>query len=501
MSTPTALRGRKKKISVRHGIMLGFLLFSALVILLLWLTEAVFLESIYKGIKTYETRRTAHMLTRCLSDSDLEERTAKIAAQRDMCIMILQVRDENTAVEVASADVRENCVLHHTDRSSKFVLYDAARAAGGSVTQRYRYDPARRAFVSIDEAVNSTIGSDQESIIYACLVAKADGGQYLLLIDAQITPVASTVSTLKFLLLCLTFVLIAFAMLLAFLIARRLTRPIERLNHAALRLAHRDYEICADGGSYRETAALADTLNYAARELSRVDALCRELIANISHDLRTPLTMISGYAEAMRDLPGENTPENAQIIIDETARLTSLVNDVLDLSRFQSGTMELHCEPFSLTDAVQRVLSRYHKLIERGGYTVTFEADCTVTVCSDETRLMQALYNLVNNAFTYTGADRTIRVRQTVTDNRVRLSVTDTGAGIPADRLPLIWNRYYRASTRSNPADTHRRAPIGTGLGLSIVREVMESLGGLYGVTSCVGAGSTFWIELPIYPS
>lgn len=498
MKTKTAAPKKKRQISVRHGVMLGFLLFTALVILLLWLTEAVFLESIYKGIKTYETKKAAALLTRHLSQADLAERTEEIAVRSDMCIMILRVRNENIAVEVASADVRDDCVLHHTDRSSKFVLYDAAREAGGAVTQRYRYDPARRAFVSIDETVDSSIGNNRESIIYASIATGSDGSNYLLLIDAQVTPVASTVSTLKFLLLCLTVVLIAFAALLTFWIARRLTRPIERLNDAAMRLAHRDYEIHADGSGYRETAALADTLNYAAHELSRVDELCRDLIANISHDLRTPLTMISGYAEAMRDLPGENTPENAQIIMDETERLTSLVNDVLDLSRFQSGTMELRNEPFALTDAVRRVLSRYHKLIERGGYTVTFEADRAVTVCSDETRFMQALYNLVNNAFTYTGADRTVRVMQTVTDGRVRISVTDTGAGIPADQLPLIWNRYYRASIRGNSGDTHRRAPVGTGLGLSIVREVMESLGGSYGVTSQVGVGSTFWIELPI---
>ena len=310
--------------------------------------------------------------------------------------------------------------------------------------------------------------------------------------------------TLRILWIAITLVLLAVSIVLSIVLSRKITHPIEQLNTAASLLAQRKYELTVDGGAYRETAKLAETLRYAAGELSKVDDLCHELIANISHDLRTPLTMIIGYAEAMRDLPGENTPENVQIIIDEAERLTSLVNDVLDLSRFQSGTAALKQEPFALTEAVRRVLSRYNRLVEKEGYRVTFTADSEVTVCSDELRLTPALYNLINNAFTYTGPSKEIRVEQTVRDQWVTIAVSDTGDGIPPEQLPLIWDRYYRASSRrlannaDNTSSTHRRAPLGTGLGLSIVRSVMDALGGKYGVMSQVGVGSTFWIALPI---
>ena len=133
------------------------------------------------------------------------------------------------------------------------------------------------------------------------------------------------------------------------------------------------------------------TLNYAAKELSKVETLRRDLIANVSHDLRTPLTMITGYSEVMRDLPGENTPENVQVIIDEANRLTTLVNDMLDLSKMQSGAQKLSPSFFDLTESVRDILGRYNKLTD---YDIRFTADRDVTVYADELKISQVVYNL-----------------------------------------------------------------------------------------------------------
>lgn len=213
------------------------------------------------------------------------------------------------------------------------------------------------------------------------------------------------------------------------------------------------------------------------------------MIANVSHDLRTPLTMITGYAEVMRDLPGENTPENVQIIIDEATRLTTLVNDLLDLSKLQSGTITLKPEPFSLTSCIRTILHRYDKLID---YRFDFQYDRDVTIVADELKITQVVYNLINNAVTYTGADKQIFLLQLVQNGRVRVEVSDTGEGIPQDKLQDIWERYYKVDKE------HKRAQVGTGLGLSIVKTVIDLHGGTYGVQSVLGKGSTFWFELPL---
>ena len=238
---------------------------------------------------------------------------------------------------------------------------------------------------------------------------------------------------------------------------------------------------------------MSDSLTYASQELSKNDALQKELIANISHDLRTPLTMIVGYGEAMRDLPGENTPENVQVIIDETQRLSDLVNDLLDLSKLQAGTRKPVKEVFNLTDVIRETMGRYEKLTRKDGYSIELDCGETVYVLADKTMVLQVIYNLINNAINYTGEDRRVTVRQALTDEgKVRVSVMDSGEGIPADQLPLIWDRYYKVDK------VHRRAMIGTGLGLSIVKSILEQHGNAYGVESQIGKGSTFWFEFDV---
>jgi signal transduction histidine kinase len=202
--------------------------------------------------------------------------------------------------------------------------------------------------------------------------------------------------------------------------------------------------------------------------------------------------MIKGYGEVMRDIPGENTAENIQVVIDETTRLSELVNDLLDLSKIQSGSRKAVFEDFDLTAAVEEVMKRYDAFTAHQGYHITFMADERATVFADRGMILQVLYNLINNAVNYTGDDLSVAVVQTVSNGRVRISVTDTGQGIEADEIPQIWERYYKVDK------VHRRAMIGTGLGLSIVKGVLELHNATYGVESEVGKGSTFWFELDI---
>ena len=276
------------------------------------------------------------------------------------------------------------------------------------------------------------------------------------------------------------------------IISKVISRPIVKINQAAKALAQSNYDIHFEESGYREISELASTLNYAAKELSTVEALRRELIANISHDLRTPLTLITGYSEVMRDIPNEYKPENVQIIIDEAMRLSNIVNDMLDLSKLQSGTQELNCERFSLTSTLGMIVNRFVKLTEAKGYKISYKFEGEAVVYADELRISQVIYNLLSNAINYTGKDKTVKVTQNVAGNRARVEVADTGEGIAEDKLPYIWDRYYKVDK------SHKRATVGTGLGLSIVKAVLDMHGATYGVNSTVGQGSVFWFELPL---
>ena len=226
-----------------------------------------------------------------------------------------------------------------------------------------------------------------------------------------------------------------------------------------------------------------------------VEGRQQELFANLSHDLRTPLTLMEGYAEVMRELPGENTPENMQVIIDETKRLSTLVNAVLELSKARSSAAGGEPVRFDLTQTVRGIMTRYAKLTEQDGYHILFEPEGEAWVIADEVQAQQVLYNLINNALTYTGKDKRVTIAQRVADGKVRISVSDTGEGIALEDLPYIWSRYYRGGK------PHKRATVGSGLGLNIVKGILDRYGLSYGVESKQGEGSTFWFEMPLAPA
>ncbi len=475
------------------------MLFVGVIVLLLWLTQSVFLDKIYKAVKINDIQNSALQITENIDSDDLKSRVGGIAENSDMCVSIVNMDTYPNTLPLFSPCTFQNCAVHNIGRQSILKLYEAAAANNGSSIQRFMYDYNTQTFIGIEgslfenDRLEEYRGKLPESIIYSVITKNAESEEFFVILNAEITPVEATVNTLNRILLFLVIGLSVMALALALIISNRVSSPIRKLTKGAVKLADGNYDVEFERRGYKEISQLADALNYAETELSQTNKLRSELIANISHDLRTPLTMIEGYSEMMRDIPGENNAENVQVIIDETKRLTSLVNDVLYISKLESGIGEINFSTFNLTQSIKEVLDRFSKLCEKDGYTIEFLCGDDITVNCDQGRLTQVIYNLVGNAMTHTGMDKSVRVRQMITQaNTVRIEVSDTGEGIEADKLPLIWDRYYKVDK------VHKRSRVGTGLGLSIVKTIMQQLGGAYGVTSTPGAGSTFFIEIPL---
>ena len=282
--------------------------------------------------------------------------------------------------------------------------------------------------------------------------------------------------------------MLALSLGMAWILSKGITRSIIRLNTAAKELAKANYNISFTAGDYKEITELSETLNYATKELRKTEQLQRELLANVSHDLRTPLTMITAYGEMIRDLPGEDTPENVQVIIDEAMRLTALVNDILDISKQQAGVINISLEEYNLTQSIQGIIDRFFRMLGPKGYQIQFLYKEEVFVYADKEKLGQVIYNLVGNAINYTGKDKKVIVKQSRLLGRVRVEVIDTGDGIPEEELPYIWERYYKGN--------QKRAITGTGLGLSIVKNILKLHKANFGVQSKKGEGSVFWFEI-----
>lgn len=469
--------------------LLGFLaVFVAVLILMLWLFQVVFLESIYEAIQTRTVKVTAESIARRIDSDELPAQLLKLYEQNRISCRVVTAEGQDVACVVGMESTIKDLLPVQL-----MLIYATAARDGGATLE-----------VLDAEELQSSIyqplfGGRRErnvrTIIYGKLVTSSDGGKLMILLNSTITPVNATVDTLRAELVVITIVMTVLSLALAFFMSGVISRPIIKINASAKILAKGDYSVRFDEGGYREITELSQTLNNTAEQLGKVDQMRRDFIANVSHDLRTPLTLITGYGEVMRDLPGENTPENVQNIIDEAKRLTSLVNDLLDLSRLQSGKQKVEMQDFSLTGLVDGILSRYAQLVLHEGYRLSWEHEGDAVVHGDTTRMTQVVYNLINNAITYTGEDKTVTVRQTVSDGRVRIDVIDTGEGIAKEDLPLIWERYYKVDK------THRRAAVGSGLGLSIVRNVLELHGAQYGVQSEPGKGSDFWFEMKTVPS
>lgn len=469
---------RPDSISIKWRVFLYLVGFCLLLLGILWLVQTVWLDSFYKSVKLREVKREASAMAQHLRAGDYDAIGRSVSQHGDIYVEVWRKDYGSILMSGNLPDMIQSKLTY----GETLALFALTAQNGGSYMQHYR-----------NRDILAAGGRVREGIRYSLLLEDSESGPLLLMVSAGISPVGATVETLRIQLVYISALMLLLSVGLALLIARRVGKPIEKLTSAALELGRGNYEAHFEGSGYREVAQLAATLGHAARELSKTEALRRELIANVSHDLRTPLTLITGYGEMIRDLPGEATPQNMQVIIDEAKRLSSLVGNLLDLSRLQAGTQEMRPARYNLTASAQELIGRFARLCERDGYRFEFFHEGEVFVFADEERISQALYNFLGNAVTYTGPDNLVRVRQIVEGGRVRIEVEDTGEGIAPENLPYIWDRYYRTEA------AHRRAVEGAGLGLSIVRAILERHPGVgYGVNSAPGEGSVFWFSLPV---
>ncbi len=458
-------------------IWLFFMIFVCVVFLLMWLFQVVFLERFYESFKIRDTAKVADQLVSAYhtkTDEAFEKSACEMALRNEMCIEIL---DSDGREVYYDCMYNGKCLLHGAGSGTFFYLMDLQQSDSGVI--------CRRIF-------NNTL--QNEMLVYGCTMVGSDGGVtgYLLL-NSPIVPMESTISILKRQTMQITVLLAIFGAVMSLFVARIISTPIVKITHSAKRLAHGDYGTQFESGGYAEADDLAQTLTYAARELSKTDAMQRDLIANVSHDLRTPLTMLKAYAEMIRDLSGNDPVKREQhlnIIIEETDRLSLLVNDMLDLSKLESGTQKLERSVFDITQCVAEIVHRYEGISEQMGYHIHFAPDEPCLVRCDAGKIDRVIGNLINNAINYTSKeDKQVFVAQKNTPQGVRIEVRDTGDGIEEEKIKLIFDQYYRS-------ENHKREVMGTGLGLSIVKAILKLHAYDYGVDSKPGEGSVFWFTI-----
>jgi signal transduction histidine kinase len=282
------------------------------------------------------------------------------------------------------------------------------------------------------------------------------------------------------------------ALILARLLARGMTQPLRDMARAAERLAHGDYSERVPITSRDELGRTAETFNRMATELENVERLRRDLVANVSHELKTPISALRAHLENLLDGVEEPNPKTISVMLQQSERLGRLVEQLLDLSRLESGVVSMERTPVSLERVVARVIGEVEVGREAGAHVDSRIPRGFPRVLADEERIHQVLFNLMDNALRFTPPDGTVTVSAVRQEGQCEISVEDSGPGISETHQPFVFERFYRVDPSRSRSDG------GTGIGLTIARSIVDAHGGRIWLDRSPSGGAAFRFTLPL---
>lgn len=455
-----------KQSSLKSKIWIYFSIFSVIILACLWFFQIAFLDTYYEYQKKFQLNRIASKVEKAYSGDNFEDVLDEIAYKNDVCIEITASNGDDYFTGMTS----KGCFIN-----SNF-NYKRDFINSGDKTKKY-------------ELVNGKFNN--KTLIYSI---KLDNNLYAF-INVSLEPVSNTTKILANQFIFVTLVVLILAFIIAYFVSSNISKPIVRLKRSATRMSKGCYDVVFDTNSnITEIDELAATLNSACIELSKTEELRREFLANVSHDLKTPLTMIKAYAEMIRDLTYEDkekSVKNLNVIIDETERLNLLVGDLLELSKIQANVEVLNKEEFDLNDMIKTIVGRFKYLEETEGYEFIYNNDKSLMTVGDSKKIEQVIYNLISNAVNYVGKDKKVTISIKEVKSGYRVEVINYGNIIKEDELENIWDKYYKIDK------SHKRDVVGTGLGLSIVKNILERHNFIYGATSNESDGTIFYFVVP----
>ncbi len=460
----------KKKSNLRTKIWMYLIIFSASILLFLWLFQIIFLKTYYKEFRLNKLENSVKKVLNSFHDSNYEDLLDDISLEDEICIEVVN----NNMTKYLSVIYNKGCMGAETSIENSYYKKDFINS-----------NLSKKVYTLINPRFKN------KTIIYGI---KLDDSNYAF-VSASLEPIDTTITVLKNQFIYVTMLVIILSLIVSYFVSRKISSGVIKINREAKKLSKGNFDVKFDTDQpILELSELAETLEYTKDELSKTENLRRELLANVSHDLKTPLTMIKAYAEMVRDVTYKDDTKRTKdlnIIIEETDRLNVLVNDILELSKIQSGTQKLTIEQFDLEKFVKNIIKRYDIMSENKKYKFKVSINKNIIVSADRKRIEQVMYNLINNAINYTGDDKKIIINTLVLENTVRIEVKDTGKGIDKEELENIWDKYYKIDK------THSREQVGSGVGLSIVKNILINHNCNYGVESIKGNGTTFYFELP----
>ena len=454
---------KNKKNSIQFKTTSTLIIFSIAILLILWISQILFLTIFYEK---YQINNLKQVEQKLLSNQYTTSEIEQIAYENDICIEF--VYDSKFYI----FNGRNNqCLLNTNNINIKNII------------NKFILSNKEKDIVMLKNPINKT-----KSILYNI---KLDNGYIFM--NTALEDVDSTTSILRNQLIYITLIVIMLALLVSIYLSKMLNEPIIKITKEAKKLSKGNNALKLEKSNIYEIDELSNVLEYASKEINKTDELRRDLLANVSHDLKTPLTMIKAYAEMIRDIDTEDKlrrEENLNIIIKETDRLNVLVNDILNLSKLESNAETLDKEEFDLIKLIKDISKQFNIIKDFENYKFKFKTPRKALVYGDYNKISQVIYNLINNAINYTGKDLNVIIEVIEKKKTYLVNIKDTGNGINKEEQKLIWEKYYKNEKN------HKRNKIGTGLGLSIVKSILEKHNFVYGVESELNKGTTFYFEI-----
>lgn len=456
-----------KRNSLKTKIWLYLSIFSLVILAGIWFLQILSLDIYYEWNKKSEIKGIANKVLNAYNNGNYSDVLDSLAFKEDICIEIT----ENNNISYSTDSISRGCLINNSKEINNYKL-KFMLSGDPSITYR---------------VVNPKF--ENKTLIYGL---KIDEGIYAF-ISTSLEPIGSTVSALKRQLILIIIVVLIIAFLIAYTISRKISTPIENITKLSKKMSQGNYDLVFNSDTdIEEINELEETLTNAAKELSKTEELRRELLANVSHDLKTPLTLIKANAEMVKDLTykdKDKREKNLNTITEEVDRLNLLVEDVLDLSKMQSKAVKLEKEEFNINEMINTIIERFNILCERDGYKINYSGFDYV-ISADKKKLEQVIYNLINNAINYTGDDKQVYIDLIDTEKSIKVVVRDTGKGIDKEDIDYIWDKYYKVDKK------YKRVTYGTGLGLSIVKNALILHNFKYGVSSEKTQGTSFYFEI-----
>lgn len=455
---------KNKKTNIQKQTMKTLIIFSIIILLLMWITQILFLTVFYEKYQINNLDKVVNLLN---NNTYTSKELETLAYKNNICIEYIYQKD---IYLFNSLD--NNCLLNNKNININKLI------------NNFIISNKEKEIIKLNNPLDKT-----KSILYNI---KTENNEYIIL-NTALEDVNSTTSLLRNQLIYITLIVILLAIIVSIYLSKMINKPIIKITKEAKRMAKGNTELKIEKTYIKEIDDLADTLNYASHEINKTEELRRDLLANVSHDLKTPLTMIKAYAEMIRDINDEDIEkrkENLNIIIDETDRLNVLVNDLLNLSKLEANKEQLIITEFDLVDLIKKIIKKYDIIKETENYEFIAKMPKKALVLGDINKIGQVIYNLVNNAINYTGDDLKVIIEVIEKKKTYQVNIIDTGKGIKEEELNIIWDKYYKNEKN------HKRNKVGTGVGLSIVKNILDRHKFKYGVRSKINKGTTFYFEI-----